>query len=107
LALQPTVGFGLWNNVLPFFPICHQFSWNIQLKNKGINIKNTIYMIQLYMHLLTYCTEYCWIQLYSPDMNNILLIYPGVIFLSAWNKLLWVLKKSHGWFSSTYVIRII
>ena len=26
LALQPTVGFGLSNNVLPFFPICHQFS---------------------------------------------------------------------------------
>ena len=24
LALQPTVGFGLSNNVLPFFPICHQ-----------------------------------------------------------------------------------
>ena len=26
LALQPTVGFGLSNNVLPFFPICHQLS---------------------------------------------------------------------------------
>ena len=26
LALQPTVGFGLLNNVLPFFPICHQLS---------------------------------------------------------------------------------
>ena len=26
LALPPTVGFGLSNNVLPFFPICHQFS---------------------------------------------------------------------------------
>ena len=26
LALQPAVGFGLSNNVLPFFPICHQFS---------------------------------------------------------------------------------
>jgi len=24
LALQPTVGFGLSNNVLPFVPICHQ-----------------------------------------------------------------------------------
>ena len=24
LALQPTLGFGLSNNVLPFFPICHQ-----------------------------------------------------------------------------------
>ena len=26
LALQPTVGFGLSNIVLPFFPICHQLS---------------------------------------------------------------------------------
>ena len=26
LALQPTVGFGLSNNVLPFFPMCHQLS---------------------------------------------------------------------------------
>jgi hypothetical protein len=26
LALQPTVGFGLSNNILPFFPICHQLS---------------------------------------------------------------------------------
>ena len=26
LALQPTVGFGLSNNVLQFFPICHQLS---------------------------------------------------------------------------------
>ena len=26
LALQPTVGSGLLNNVLPFFPICHQLS---------------------------------------------------------------------------------
>ena len=26
LALQPTVVFGLSNNVLPFFPICHQLS---------------------------------------------------------------------------------
>ena len=26
MALQPTVGFGLSNNVLPFFPICHQLS---------------------------------------------------------------------------------
>ena len=26
LTLQPTVGFGLSNNVLPFFPICHQLS---------------------------------------------------------------------------------
>ena len=26
LALQPTVGFDLSNNVLPFFPICHQLS---------------------------------------------------------------------------------
>ena len=26
LALQPTVGFSLSNNVLPFFPICHQLS---------------------------------------------------------------------------------
>ena len=26
LALQPTVGFGLSNNVLPFFLICHQLS---------------------------------------------------------------------------------
>ena len=26
LALQPTVGFGLSNNVLPSFPICHQLS---------------------------------------------------------------------------------
>ena len=26
LALQPTVGFGLSNNVLPLFPICHQIS---------------------------------------------------------------------------------
>ena len=26
LALQPPVGFGLSNNVLPFFPICHQLS---------------------------------------------------------------------------------
>ena len=25
-ALQPTVGFGLSNNVLPFFPFCHQLS---------------------------------------------------------------------------------
>jgi hypothetical protein len=24
LALQPAVGFGLSNNILPFFPICHQ-----------------------------------------------------------------------------------
>jgi hypothetical protein len=30
LALQPTVGFGLSNNVLPFFPICHQLSQSIQ-----------------------------------------------------------------------------
>jgi len=26
LALQPTVGFGLSNNTLPFFPIYHQLS---------------------------------------------------------------------------------
>ena len=26
LALQPNVGFGLSNSVLPFFPICHQLS---------------------------------------------------------------------------------
>jgi hypothetical protein len=26
LALQPDVGFGLSNNILLFFPICHQFS---------------------------------------------------------------------------------
>ena len=26
LSLQPTVGFGLSNNVLPYFPICHQLS---------------------------------------------------------------------------------
>ena len=26
LALQPTVNFGLSNNVFPFFPICHQLS---------------------------------------------------------------------------------
>ena len=26
LALHPAVGFGLSNNVLPFFPICHQLS---------------------------------------------------------------------------------
>jgi hypothetical protein len=26
LALQPTVGFRLSNNILPFFPICHQLS---------------------------------------------------------------------------------
>ena len=26
LALQPTVGFGLSNNILPFSPICHQLS---------------------------------------------------------------------------------
>jgi hypothetical protein len=26
LALQPAVGFGLSNNILPFFPICRQFS---------------------------------------------------------------------------------
>jgi hypothetical protein len=26
LALQPAVGFGQSNNILPFFPICHQFS---------------------------------------------------------------------------------
>ena len=26
LALQPIVGFGVSNNVLPFFPICHQLS---------------------------------------------------------------------------------
>jgi len=26
LTIQPTVGFGLSNNVLPFFPICHQLS---------------------------------------------------------------------------------
>ena len=26
LTLQPTVGFGLSNNFLPFFPICHQLS---------------------------------------------------------------------------------
>jgi hypothetical protein len=26
LALQPTMGFGLSNNMLPFFPICHQLS---------------------------------------------------------------------------------
>ena len=25
-ALQPTVSFGLSNNVLPFFPVCHQLS---------------------------------------------------------------------------------
>ena len=25
-ALQPTVGFGMSNNFLPFFPICHQLS---------------------------------------------------------------------------------
>ena len=35
LALQPTVGFGLSNNVLPFCPICHQlfpFSHSQHLK---------------------------------------------------------------------------
>jgi hypothetical protein len=26
LALQPAVGFGLSNNIFPFFPICHQLS---------------------------------------------------------------------------------
>ena len=26
LTLEPTVSFGLSNNVLPFFPICHQLS---------------------------------------------------------------------------------
>jgi hypothetical protein len=26
LALQPAVGFGLSNNILPFFPICHRLS---------------------------------------------------------------------------------
>jgi hypothetical protein len=26
LALQPAVGFGLFNNVLPFSPVCHQLS---------------------------------------------------------------------------------
>jgi hypothetical protein len=26
LALQPAVGFGLSNNILTFFPICHQLS---------------------------------------------------------------------------------
>jgi hypothetical protein len=26
LALQPAVGFGLSNKILPFFPICHQLS---------------------------------------------------------------------------------
>jgi hypothetical protein len=26
LALQPAVGFGLSNNIPPFFPICHQLS---------------------------------------------------------------------------------
>jgi hypothetical protein len=26
LALQPAVGFGLSNNILPFFPPCHQLS---------------------------------------------------------------------------------
>ena len=26
MALHPIVGFGLSNNVLPFFPICHQLT---------------------------------------------------------------------------------
>jgi hypothetical protein len=30
LALQPAVGFGLSNNILPFLPICHQLSQSSQ-----------------------------------------------------------------------------
>ena len=37
LALQPTVGFGLSNNVLPFFPICHQLSSSSQSQHLKIS----------------------------------------------------------------------
>ena len=38
LALQPTVGFGLSNNVLPFFPICHQLSPSSHSKHLKISL---------------------------------------------------------------------
>ena len=41
LALQPTVGFGLSNNVLPFFPICHQLS----LSSHSSNLKISFYFL--------------------------------------------------------------
>ena len=37
LALQPTVGFGLSNNALPFFPICHQLSPSSHSQNLKIS----------------------------------------------------------------------
>ena len=37
LALQPAVGFGLSNNVLPFFPICHQLSPSSHSQNLKIS----------------------------------------------------------------------
>ena len=37
LALQPTVCFGLSNNILPFFPICHQHSPSSQSQHLPIS----------------------------------------------------------------------
>ena len=41
LALQPNVGFGLSNNVLPFFPICHQLSPS----SHSQHLKNSFYFL--------------------------------------------------------------
>ena len=41
LTLQPTVGFGLSNNVLPFFPICHQLSPS----SHSQHLKNSLYFL--------------------------------------------------------------
>ena len=49
LALQPTVGFGLSNNVLPFFPICHQLSPSSHSQHLKISNKHAYGQLHTYM----------------------------------------------------------
>ena len=55
LELKPTVGFGLSNNVLPFFPICHQLSPSSHSQHLKIS-----YMIKLW-------NQFIWFGIWMND----------------------------------------
>ena len=69
LALQPTVGFGLSNNVLPFFPICHQLSPSSLTPSTWSSLSASSFHLFLGLPLLL-VTSCSWVKIFLGILSS-------------------------------------
>ena len=82
LALQPTVGFGLSNNVLPFFfPICHQLSLHLLTPSTWRSLSTSSFHLFLGLPLLLLPST-SWVKIFLVILSSsILSRWPNQLML--------------------------